>query len=363
VEAMKKGAFDFLTKPFDTEELMSVVEAAAQKHRASEENAYARRAGGGRAGDCFSAAFSPSMLKIFKSVDKVASSDYTILIEGESGTGKSMIAREIHERSARRKGPFVTVDCGTLPDNLIESELFGFEKGSFTGAQNRKTGKIERADGGTLFIDEISSLNFQAQAAFLNLLQNKEFERIGGCGPRLVDVRIIAASNRDLKRMVCDKTFRHDLYYRLKVFTLTMPALRERAEDILPLAYFFLHKLAPGRDIQFTSAAASKLRGFEWPGNIRELENSIKHALILLGDGSTLDSRHLPLEMEQGYWTARSRNISLKQMLDNAEKRLIQQALLENDMNIDKCARMLKISRRTLYYRLKQFDIDLGEII
>lgn len=254
------------------------------------------------------------------------------------------------------------MDCGTLPDNLIESELFGYEKGAFTGAQNRKIGKIERANGGTLFIDEISSLNFQAQAAFLNLLQNKEVERIGGGTPNPVDVRIIAASNRDLKQMVDDKTFRHDLYYRLKVFTLTMPALSERTEDILPLSYFFLRKFAPGRDIQLTGEAAAKLKRFEWPGNIRELENSIKHALILLGDGNLLDSQHLPLEMEQGYWAVRKQNLSLRQMLDSTEKRLIQQALLENDMNIDKCAEALKISRRTLYYRLKQFEIDLGEV-
>lgn len=362
VESMKKGAYDFVTKPFEVEELMLIVEKAVSRRKIMQENEAAKEKTQTGLSGRYWPETSPVMAKINKVINHVAQSDYTVLLEGESGTGKSLIAREIHERSSRRKGPFVVVDCGTLPANLIESELFGYEKGAFTGAQNQKIGKIERADGGTLFLDEISTLDFDSQAALLHVIQNKEVERLGGSGPRPVDVRIISASNRNLKRLVEDKVFRHDLYYRLKVFTIIMPSLQERSEDILPLTYYFLKKYSPGRPIRLSPEAALKLKHYEWPGNIRELENAVKHALILLGEEDVIENCHLPLELDQGYWSGRCRKLSLREMVENTERNVIRQALLENDLNVDQCARALRVSRRTLYYRLKKLGIDLGQV-
>jgi len=362
VESMKKGAYDFVTKPFEVEELMQIVEKAVGRRKIFLENEAAKEKALACPAERYWPENSPAMAKINKVIDHVAQSDYTVLLEGESGTGKSLIAREIHERSLRRQGPFVVVDCGTLPANLIESELFGYEKGAFTGAQNQKTGKIERADGGTLFLDEISTLDFDSQAALLHVIQNKEFERLGGSCPRPVDIRIISASNRNLKKLVEDKVFRHDLYYRLKVFTIVMPSLQERAEDILPLTYYFLKKYCPSRPVRLSPEAALKLKYYEWPGNIRELENAVKHALILLGEEDVIENRHLPLELDQGYWSGRSRKLSLREMVENTERNVIRQALLENDLNVDQCARALRVSRRTLYYRLKKLGIDLCQI-
>jgi two-component system response regulator AtoC len=359
VESMKKGAYDFLTKPFEVEELLRVVENAISKRKIIIENELAKNNVKELGIDNYYSAASPAIKKVNKMVQYVAGSDYTVLLEGESGTGKSLIAREIHERSNRKKEQFVIVDCGTLPSNLIESELFGYEKGAFTGALNRKIGRIERANGGTLFLDEISTLDFNSQAALLRVIQSKEFERIGGNEPLGVDVRIIAASNRDLKKMVEDKTFRHDLYYRLKVFTIVMPPLKERTEDIIPLAYFFINKYGNNRNITLAPEAAMKLKSFDWPGNIRELENAVKHALILVGEGNVIESKHLPLELDQGYWAFRDRKLSLREILERTEKSIIQQALLENDLNIEKCAKALRISKRTLYYRINKLGIDL----
>lgn len=362
VESMKKGAYDFVTKPFEVEELMQIVEKAVSKRKIILENEAAKENVLNCPAESYWPETSPVMAKINKVIGHVAQSDYTVLLEGESGTGKSLIAREIHEKSQRRKGPFVVVDCGTLPANLIESELFGHEKGAFTGALNQKAGKIERADGGTLFLDEISTLDFDSQAALLHVIQNKEFERIGGSGPRPVDVRIISASNRNLKSLVEEKVFRHDLYYRLKVFTIVMPSLQERAEDILPLTYYLLKKFGPKREIRLSPEAALKLKHYEWPGNIRELENTVKHALILLGEENVIENRHLPLELDENYWSARSRKLSLREMVENTERNIIRQALLENDLNVDQCARDLRVARRTLYYRLKKLGIDLCQI-
>lgn len=358
VEAMKKGAYDFITKPFEVEDLLNAVEKADKASRISKENLLAKD----RAGSNFSACYestSPTNNKLNIILKNVAMTDSTVLIEGESGTGKTLLARQIHNLSSRKAEPFVKIDCASLPANLIESELFGYEKGAFTGAAAQKKGKIERANGGTLFLDEISTLDLNAQATLLNLIQNQEFERIGGNTLHSINIRIIAASNQDLKQMVKNKSFRHDLYYRLNVFTVFLPPLRERTEDIIPLAYFFINKFSTDERITLSTEAALKLKSYMWPGNIRELENVIKHALILLQDQKTIEISHLPLELNKGYWGFRDLNLGLKEILHTTEKNAIEQALLENDLNIEDCAKSLKIPVRTLYYKINKLGISL----
>jgi transcriptional regulator with PAS, ATPase and Fis domain len=298
-------------------------------------------------------------MKLEDMISSVAMSDYTVLIEGESGTGKSLIAKEIHRKSPRRDGPFVLVDCASMHPNLVESELFGFEKGAFTGALSQRIGKLERANGGTLFLDEISTLDPSSQASLLSVVQNREFEKIGGSRPQALNIRIIVATNQNLKQMVKDKNFRHDLYYRLKVFTLCMPGLKQREEDIIPMAYYLIRKFSDRKDIELSSEAALKLKNYDWPGNIRELENAIRHALILINEDNIIGSRHLPLELNQGYWSFRDKNIGIREMLAALEHNIIEQSLLENDLNVEKCAQTLKVSKRTLYYRMKKLNVNL----
>lgn len=362
VDAMKKGAYDFITKPFDVENLLSVVEKAIKKTKVVYENLMAQNNPQLNSQNIYYSDVSCGSKKLNKLIDNIALSDSTILIEGESGTGKSLIAREIHNRSRRKDRPFVRVDCATLPNNLVESELFGYEKGAFTGATSQKLGKVERADGGTLFLDEISVLDFNAQATLLSLIQNQEFERVGGNRLYKVDIRIIAASNQNLQEMLKQKAFRHDLYYRLNVFTLVMPQLKERVDDIIPLAYFFINKFGLKKSISLSTEAAMKLTSYEWPGNIRELENVIKRALILMGNDNVIAVSHLPLELNQGYWAFREMNLGLKEILETTEKHAIEQALIENNLNIEECAQALKMPKRTLYYRIKKLDIDLGSM-
>lgn len=360
VEAMKKGAYDFITKPFEVEELLDIVAKADMTVKIGKENVIAKQNAITNSSDFYQSNITGKAKKFNQFVYNIARSKSTILIEGESGTGKSLIAREIHKISDRNDKPFVNIDCASLPANLIESELFGYEKGAFTGASNQKKGKVERANGGTLFFDEISTLDFNGQAALLNLIQNQEFERIGGDTLHSIDVRIIVASNQDLKEMVKTKTFRHDLYYRLNVFTLLMQPLRERTEDIIPLAYFLINKLSPAQGITLSTEAALKLKSYQWPGNIRELENVIKHALILLGDDKTIEISHLPLDLNKGYWAYRDLDLGLKEILQTTEKDIIEQALLENNLNIEESAKALKIPVRTLYYKINKLKISLA---
>ncbi len=359
VEAMKEGAYDFISKPFELDELMHTVKGAMKKILIIKENQDARNNAFQSGADVYRSSISPVTMKVDDMIASVAESDYTVLIEGESGTGKSLVAKEIHNLSSRKNQPFIRVDCAALHSNLVESELFGFEKGSFTGAVNRKMGKLERANKGTLFLDEISTLDLNGQASLLSVIQNQEFERIGSSRPQVLDIRIIAATNQNLKQMVKEKTFRHDLYYRLNVFTVYMPSLRERQEDIIPLTYFFIRKYRQGGGMELSPEAAMKLKSYDWPGNIRELENAVKHALILVKGENIIHSSHLPLELNQGYWAFRDKNLGLKDILAATEKNIIEQALLENDLNVEKCAQSLKLSRRTLYYRMSKLDVNL----
>ncbi|MEA1960843.1 MAG: sigma-54 dependent transcriptional regulator [Bacillota bacterium] len=360
VEAMKKGAYDFITKPFEVEDLLNVVEKANNKGKIGKENLIAQNNVRANSSELYQADISVAARNLNQIIDSIAVSDSTTLIEGESGTGKSLIARQIHNQSDRRDKPFVKIDCASLSGNLIESELFGYEKGAFTGAASQKKGKIERANGGTLFLDEISTLDLNAQATLLNLIQNQEFERIGGNTLHSVDIRIIAASNQNLKEMVKEKAFRLDLFYRLNVFSIVMPPLRERVEDILPLAYFFINRLSQREGITLSTEVAIKIKTYQWPGNIRELENVMKHALILLGEDPIIEISHLPLELNQGYWAFRDLNLGLKGILETMEKNTIEQVLLENNLNIEECARALKMPVRTLYYRINKLEINLN---
>lgn len=360
VEAMKEGAYDFISKPFELETLLKTINEAVKQGLIIKENRAAREQPRENHDGICRSFTSPVFSRVNKMVEGVAASDYTVLIEGESGTGKSLVAEEIHRQSQRRDGPFVRVDCASLHPNLIESELFGFEKGAFTGALSSRSGKLERAHGGTLFLDEISTLDLKGQASLLSVIQNREFERIGGTRLHTLDVRIVAASNQNLKQLVKDKQFRHDLYYRINVFSIYMPPLRERQDDIIPLAYFLIRKFGGRDDIELTARAALKLKNYDWPGNIRELENAIKYALILTRGAGFIDGDQLPLELNQGYWAFREKNLGLREIMEATEKSIIEQALLENDLNVDRSARALKMPRRTLYYRMDKLNIDLG---
>ncbi|HIE03646.1 MAG TPA: sigma-54-dependent Fis family transcriptional regulator, partial [Candidatus Latescibacteria bacterium] len=273
VDAMKKGAYDYIIKPFDVEELKLLVKRIEEKQGLLYENALlqekARREGllvGGR---------SPAMRKVLELIDKVAPTDATVLVLGESGTGKELVARRIHHLSPRRDRPLVAVHCATFPENLLESELFGYERGAFTGATRRKVGHFEYADGGTIFLDEVGELPTSVQAKLLRFLQERQFTRIGGVEPVRVDVRVIAATNRDLEREVMEGRFREDLFYRLNVFPIELPPLRERREDIPLLVEHFLRQRNRPPDV-VSPEAMEALLTYDWPGNVRELENVIE---------------------------------------------------------------------------------------
>ncbi|MDF1564696.1 MAG: sigma-54 dependent transcriptional regulator [Deltaproteobacteria bacterium] len=278
VEAMKGGARDFVVKPFD---LDAVVALAGELAGAAREESSSPQAGGGRIGRLLGA--SPAMVEVFKAIGRIAPTDETVLVEGESGTGKELVARAIHDHSSRAEGPFVTVNCAAIPLDLMESELFGHERGSFTGATARRKGKFELAGGGTIFLDEVGELPTPLQAKLLRVLQERQIERVGGGAPLAVDARIVAATHRDLRRMVREGRFREDLFYRLDVARLRLPPLRERGDDLDLLAGTFAGRWGPelrGHAVQIDPAAMEALRVHPWPGNVRELENVIKRALI-----------------------------------------------------------------------------------
>ncbi|MBI2890751.1 MAG: sigma-54-dependent Fis family transcriptional regulator [Nitrospirae bacterium] len=369
VQAVKEGAYDYLTKPYDEERLLLTLERALSRKRLLEENASLRTelAGEWTLGQFPTA--SPKMYEVLSLAKEVAKHpDATVLILGESGTGKEVLARALHNESRRRDRRFVAIHCGAIPDSLLESELFGYEKGAFSGAAQRKKGKIETADGGTLFLDEIGDMPTHLQVKLLRVLQDRSFERLGGLDPVKVDVRVIAATHRDLARMVQDGAFREDLYYRLNVFPLALPPLRERPEDIEFLAAHFVrrHAAAMGKAIaDLTPEALEALRGYDWPGNVREMENLIERAVIL-SKGDRVDTPQLPIlaarktppppreappiataPPEAGPPPAAS---SLN--LEETERTLIRRALEETHQNQSEAARRLGITRSKLRTKL-----------
>jgi DNA-binding NtrC family response regulator len=358
VEAMKLGAYDYLTKPFDVDELRALVGRAAER-RALRRAVLAFRSELHHA-QGFGAIVGthPSMARIYDLIAQVAPTTTTVLIAGETGTGKELIARAIHHQSPRRDNPFVVVNLAAIPETLVESELFGHEKGAFTGAHRRRLGKFELAHGGSIFLDEIGSLRLEAQAKLLRVLQEHEVERLGGTQTIKVDVRVLAATNTDLKRAIAAGAFRDDLYYRLNVVAIRVPPLRERPEDIPPLVSHFFRKynqkLARAvRDI--SPEALEILKAYAWPGNVRELENIIERA-VALARGPVIGLQHLPIELAlpDGLLNdPQAAAASLKQTLQRIETQLILRALESTGWNYVKAAEQLGIHRNTLTYKLE----------
>ena len=302
---------------------------------------------------------SAAMRNIFTQIIKVAPTDSTVLITGESGTGKELIASSIFKHSLRKDKPFVTINCVAIPEGLLESELFGHEKGSFTGATARKIGKFEIADGGTVFLDEIGDMPMSIQAKVLRALQEKEFERVGGTKPIHVDIRVIAATNKDLLQLIKEGKFREDLYFRLNVFSILLPPLRERREDISILADHFL-KNSP-KQAKLSTAALQVLIGYNWSGNIRELKNVLERASIMSEEG-IIDAYHLPEEIKQGInasASSSSQNLPLDERMNLMEKEVIISALKETSGVQVKAAAILGINQRSLWHRIKKHEIDV----
>ena len=362
VKAMKEGASDFLTKPFQRAQLLRVIRQALERRALIEQNRALQRRLDDllRQGNIIGA--SPAFRRMMTLVDQVASSSATVLIQGESGTGKELVAQAIHERSPRRNGPFVAVNCAALPETLLESELFGYEKGAFTGAAGRKEGRFELADGGTLFLDEVADLSPVTQPKILRVLQEGEFERVGGTKTLRVDVRIVAATNQDLAALVRDKRFRDDLYYRLNVITITAPPLRERREDVRVLAEHFLRVYAAknNRRLQegLSEEALRRLEAHPWPGNVRELENVIERAVVL-ARGARVEVTDLP-ESVAGATPLPEGTITFKigTPLAEIEQVVLDQTLRATKGNKTLTARILGIDPKTVFRKLKQGEAD-----
>jgi DNA-binding NtrC family response regulator len=359
VRAMKLGAHDYLTKPFDLEALALTVEKALRFRALAEENLRLRA----ELIEQFSfeniIGVSPKMQAVFATLRTVAAADATVLISGETGTGKELIARALHHNSPRRNEPLVTVNCAAIPETLLESELFGHVKGAFTGAIHDKKGKFELADGGTIFLDEVSELGSALQAKLLRVLQEREIEPIGGTRTRGVDVRVVAATNKDLAEVVRTGGFRDDLFYRLAVVPIVLPPLRERREDIPLLVNHLLRKHAGGRELKVTAEALALLRAHDWPGNVRELENVCERIAIFL-QGDTVTAAQVPEPIRSGQRQAERFAIHLPDegaSLDEIEKALIMEALERNAWNQTKAARFLRIPRHILLYRLQKFGL------
>ncbi len=374
VQAVRAGAFDLLTKPLIDDELQLAINRAISQREITKENETLRAQLDRRSGLENILSHDYRMLKIFDVIDSVADAKASILITGENGTGKSMIARAIHARSARRGGPFVEVACGALPDTLLESELFGHVAGAFTGANSDKAGKFDLADGGTLFLDEIGTATQAMQVKLLRVLQEFQFEPLGGTETHAVDTRVILATNEDLAKSVVDGDFRQDLYYRINVVNIVLPALRERAGDVPLLVDHFLREVAEtcGRDIEgFDAAAMKALQSYDWPGNVRQLENVVERA-VLLSRGDVLTMDDLPPELtgraaasplggevsQPAFNLAEANGLTLREALEGPERQIILQALRVHNWNRAATADALDINRTTLYKKMKRLGLD-----
>jgi DNA-binding NtrC family response regulator len=370
VEAIKLGAFDYITKPFDQTEIQSVIAKAARTHDIAQRNV--RVDGRARAAIVGE---SEEMQEIFKIIEKVADTPSTVLITGESGTGKELIATALHEGSSRRTKPLIRINCAAIPKDLMESELFGYERGAFTGAVTSKPGRFELADGGTLFLDEIAEIPVEMQVKILRALQESEFERVGGIKTTRVDVRLIAATNRDLQLEIEAGRFRKDLYYRLAVVPIVLPSLRERQSDIPKLTLHFIEKYNRrlNKKIEgISNDALVHLQAYPWPGNIRELENLMER-ILLFADGPTIMAKDLPEPIRQGAAQVPASGSSasaaegapaetglkdiVRMKAAELEKDLIAKALEETGGNVTRTARLLQISRKSLQTKMKEFGL------
>jgi len=363
IETLQKGAYDYFTKPFDLNEMRIVIKRAVERCRLQEEVRRLNRHWGEETSAMLGE--SPAMRKVFDLIHKVADSDVTVLVTGESGTGKELVARSIHRRSPRRARPFLTVNCASIPESLLEAELFGHEKGSFTGAYQQRLGKFESAHEGTLFLDEVSEMATGMQAKILRVLQEREIERVGGIKPIPVDIRIIAATNRDLSEAVKAGRFREDLFFRLNVVNIHLPPLRERLEDIPVLAEAFLKLYAKKfnrRVGRIGEPALTWLLRQRWPGNVRELENVIQRAVVL-AEADVLDLDDLqdavqpPATMpSEPMGNGRLRD-HLERVSSDIEKKLIEQALTDEQDHRSAAAKRLGISRKHLYNKMKKYGL------
>ncbi|HYK87740.1 MAG TPA: sigma-54 dependent transcriptional regulator, partial [Acidobacteriota bacterium] len=366
IEAIRSGAYEYLSKPFEVDELRLLVRNARERAQLAEENRALREELGREGGFGAMIGNAPPMQKIFEVIERVAPTDVTVFIQGESGTGKELVAREIHRRSGRASMPFVAVNCAALPDSLIESELFGHEKGAFTGAIARRRGKFEQADGGTIFLDEIGDMALATQAKILRILEERKFEPLGSHESHEVDVRIVCATHRDLGAAIAASEFREDLYYRIHVVRLELPQLRERVEDIEPLAEYFGRVFAEKYHIAwggFTDAARARLLDYPWPGNVRELRNIVERSIVLSIKGP-IDVADLPAELlsveQRGPATTRPDDLwqlPYEEARSAFERKYLLDVLDRHGGNISQAAAAIRIHRQTLQYKLKQLGI------
>jgi len=354
LSAIDMGAHDFFTKPIDVEELKAILKRASYVHTLETELMELHKQQPGKA--FFDIIGSDDrMQEIFATVRKVATTDVPVLVTGESGTGKELVASAIHSNSLRGDKPFIPINCGAIPENLLESELFGHEKGAFTGAHIQRAGKIELADGGTLFLDEIGELPIQLQVKLLRFLQDYKIERVGGRETLDIDARIIAATNKDLKEMIAEGGFREDLYYRLAVIEINLPPLKDRGEDILLLARAFVQKFSPdgAKPKTLSEEAVDALYAYGWPGNVRELENKIRRA-ITLAEGAVISAADIGLAATG----ASSDSLDLRLAREKVEKSVINKAILKHNYNISKAADDLGLTRPTLHHLIKKYNIN-----
>ena len=367
VDAIKRGASDFVAKPFQFDELMHVLQKSMEQRRLTSENAYLRSQleeryqFGGILGR------SRPMQKLFHLLETVAKSNSTIMVTGETGTGKEVVARAIHHNSPRKAHRFVALNCSAIPETLLEAELFGHVKGAFTGAVGARQGRFEQAHKGTLFLDEVGTMSTALQMKLLRALQEREFERVGDSQTVKVDVRVIAATNSDLARMVNEGTFREDLFYRLNVIHVQLPPLRERRDDIPVLVKHFLDKFAPGSQTHLSQSAMRAMMAHQWPGNVRQLENAVERAVALTGGREEIDVSDLPPEIQAAPAAVASaapfvefpdEGLDLSAYLSSIERDLIRRSLERTGGNRNKAAELLRIKRTTLVEKLKRLDAD-----
>jgi DNA-binding NtrC family response regulator len=360
VQAIREGAFDFIEKPLEVPRLRLVMERALEKQETMREVQLLRRRLAALAPGTDVIGTGPAMARVFELVKKVSPSNASVVIGGESGTGKEVVARAIHNLSPRREKAFVALNCSAIPATLIESELFGYERGAFTGAEQRRLGNFELAHNGTLFLDEIGELPLELQAKFLRVLEDHRIRRLGGRSEVEIDVRVICATNRDLKEEIRRGRFREDLYFRLHVFTIYLPPLKERREDIPLLVHHFLEKYnaETGKRVQgMTPNAMALLQSYNWPGNIRELRNTVERAMILV-DGDLIDEEHLPPDMQGTRPEAATLRVPLGIPIEKVEKEYILASLQRNAGNKARTAEALGISEKTLYNKLNRYAAE-----
>ncbi|MFC1477201.1 sigma-54-dependent transcriptional regulator [candidate division KSB1 bacterium] len=364
VEAMKEGVYNYITKPIDIDELLLVVEKALRERKLELENVEFRTREEAKYKFHNIIGKSGAIVEIFEKVLKVAPTNSTILLRGESGTGKELIARAIHKHGKRSDNPFVEINCSAFPDTLLESELFGYEKGAFTGAYKQKTGRVESAEGGTLFLDEIGDINPSVQVKLLRLLQEKTITRLGSTKNMEVDVRVVAATNSDLETAIKEGQFREDLYYRLNVIPITIPPLRKRRSDIVILIDHFIRKYSNENNKavpEIAQKATQLLINYHWPGNVRELENALENAIVMC-DQDVIEVEHLPpylstLKLADIHIELPDDELDYQTQLETSERQIIKKALEKAKLNKTKAAELLGISLRTMRYKVKKYNI------